>query len=188
MISGLADTFNRFPVVVLQRGQTADQLPKDVGRTIIVGWEQAVDFLTEDFLSLDAERRNTATSLALVLSERGNDCAVEAIERAIRHRRGDQDSEFYDFPGGVRICDNADVEAEIAELINLAVSSELWVRPPAEVQRVISRSAVIRGAADLLREIEERAGAEQVYAFQLLATHLQARARLIKAHQTSQRD
>jgi len=188
MRSILADTFSRYPVIVMQKSQTVDQLPKDQGRKVVVRWDQAVDFLTEDFLSLDAEQTNMAVDLAMVLSDQGNDCAVEALERAIRKRHGSPDCEFYDLPVGTRSYDISEVEGEIAELIAIAVNSELWMRSPAEVQRLISRSAVIRNSADLLQEIEKRAGAKQVNAFQILATHLQAKARLLKASQVSRNE
>ena len=180
MKSHLAEVFDRYPAVVLKRGQTTDDL-SPVGRTLVIQWEQAVEGLSDDFLSSDDEQRNSAISLSLALSGRGNDCAVEALERAIRRKRGGRPCEFYECPSGARAYDNTVLEAEAAELIELAEGPGLWSAQPAEVQRLISHSAIIKCEADELQGIQERAGWEQAVAFQLLATHLAAKARLVSA-------
>jgi hypothetical protein len=140
--------------------------------------------LTHDLLSNDHETRNTAVDIALKLAGEGDDCAIEAIEQAIRQRRGDADCVFYELSRS-RAYDQSELNAASAELLNLAVTSQLWLRPPAEVQRLMARSAIVKNAADLLKEIEQRAGEDQAHAFQLLGTHLQARARLTKARETA---
>ena len=144
--------------------------------------EQAVDLLTEGFLSMDAEKRNKTVVFARVLSEQGNDCAVQAIERAIRQRRRGRECEFYEL-SRARARHTFEVQAAPAELLALAINSQLWELPPVAVQRLIAMCNAADLVADLVKEIQERASDEQARAFQLLATHLQLKAALIMARE-----
>jgi len=156
--------------------------------SLVIGRERLVTQLAEDLLSQDSYTRNTAVDVALNLASEGNDCVLEGIEEAIRRRHGNTDCEFYELSRGPRVYDQADGKAAGAELLELAVNAQLWVRPPVEIQRLIARYAIIGNLADLLKEIEKRAGEEQAHAFQLLGTHLQAKAKLTKARETALRD
>jgi hypothetical protein len=179
MQSELGKLYTDYPgmVVVLLRGQTADQFPQDCSTRIILTWEEAVEFLTDDFSSHHASIRNAAVILARELAKEGNDCGVEAIERAIKRWCHHDQCEFYE-PSRARAVDIAEVQAAPAKLLELANNRQLWERSPAEIQRLMSLSSGILNWPDLLNQIEDSAGDEQATAFQLIATHLSLRAEL----------
>ena len=127
----------------------------------------------DETIFLDALRE------AMALAQKGDELGVNALNAAIRRRRGMKDVSFYVPHGGLIMrFDEELIEAE-ESLLSFAKSGKL-LDDPALTQSLISTALRVSqaGLAGLLRKIFALAGSEAGYDFQLLFNQMQSSVNL----------